>query len=136
LSKVHEVTGAHDKRILGSGVSPDGCTVVTGAADESLKVGRSVVLSRTNSSLTGRLANDAVLEDLGGQGDSQAENDGEGWERCDQEQAQRQYVAMSLFAYGGAVWRYCNLVLWYYYRRSRLVQIQIWSSFRLIDEYL
>lgn len=37
LSKVHEVTGAHDKRILGSGVSPDGCTVVTGAADESLK---------------------------------------------------------------------------------------------------
>jgi len=38
LSKVHEVTGAHDKRILGSSISPDGCTVVTGAADESLKV--------------------------------------------------------------------------------------------------
>jgi WD40 repeat protein len=84
---VHEVTGAHDKRILGSGVSPDGCTVVTGAADESLKVGRSVVLLCTNSSLTGRLANDAVLEDLGGQGDSQAENDGEGREWCGKEQA-------------------------------------------------
>jgi WD40 repeat protein len=38
LAKVHEVTGAHDKRILGSSISPDGCTVVTGAADESLKV--------------------------------------------------------------------------------------------------
>lgn len=46
LSKVHEVTGAHDKRILGSSISPDGCTVVTGAADESLKVGPSAIVCR------------------------------------------------------------------------------------------
>lgn len=84
---MHEVTGAHDKRILGSGVSPDGCTVVTGAADESLKVGPFAVLLCTNISLTGCLASDAVLEDLGGQGDSQAENDGEGRERGGKEQA-------------------------------------------------
>lgn len=39
LTKVQELQGAHDERILGSAVSPDGCTVVTGAADENLKVG-------------------------------------------------------------------------------------------------
>lgn len=38
LTKVQELQGAHDERILGSAVSPDGCTVVTGAADENLKV--------------------------------------------------------------------------------------------------
>ncbi|KAJ9117265.1 hypothetical protein QFC20_000411 [Naganishia adeliensis] len=37
LTKVQELQGAHDERILGSAVSPDGCTVVTGAADENLK---------------------------------------------------------------------------------------------------
>jgi hypothetical protein len=33
--------------------------------------------------LTSHPADPAVLEDLGGQGNSQAENDGEGRERCD-----------------------------------------------------
>lgn len=38
LQKVHEVVGAHDRRVLSSAISPDGCMVVTGAGDESLKV--------------------------------------------------------------------------------------------------
>lgn len=42
LTKVQELQGAHDERILGSAVSPDGCTVVTGAADENLKVGPTI----------------------------------------------------------------------------------------------
>lgn len=51
LTKVQELQGAHDERILGSAVSPDGCTVVTGAADENLKV-RVVTLNATDAGLT------------------------------------------------------------------------------------
>lgn len=40
LTKIHTVNGAHEKRILGSAISPDGFTLVTGAADENLKVSR------------------------------------------------------------------------------------------------
>ena len=52
LTKVQELQGAHDERILGSAVSPDGCTVVTGAADENLKVshgGDGWILSRARA---------------------------------------------------------------------------------------
>ena len=38
LEKVWEVSGAHDTRVLGSALSPDGGTVGTAASDENLKV--------------------------------------------------------------------------------------------------
>lgn len=38
LAKVGQITQAHDERVLGSALSPDGCTVATGAGDENLKV--------------------------------------------------------------------------------------------------
>jgi len=36
LQKIYDVP-AHDQRVLSSALSPDGCTVATGAADENLK---------------------------------------------------------------------------------------------------
>jgi cell division cycle protein 20 (cofactor of APC complex) len=38
LTKAGQITQAHDERVLGSALSPDGCTVATAAADENLKV--------------------------------------------------------------------------------------------------
>jgi cell division cycle protein 20 (cofactor of APC complex) len=36
LTKIYDVP-AHDTRVLASALSPDGCTVATGAGDENLK---------------------------------------------------------------------------------------------------
>lgn len=36
LTKIYDVP-AHDHRVLASALSPDGCTVATGAGDENLK---------------------------------------------------------------------------------------------------
>lgn len=36
MQKIYDVP-AHDNRVLASALSPDGCTVATGAGDENLK---------------------------------------------------------------------------------------------------
>lgn len=68
MQKVGEIKAAHDERILGSAVSPDGCTVVTGASDENLKVG--VIASFVFPHLA-YAARSPVLEIVGGEDGTQ-----------------------------------------------------------------
>ncbi len=66
--KVGELQQAHDMRILTSALSPDGCTVVTGAGDENLKVSEMELHESCRLDYRLMFKSDlAVLEDLGTQ---------------------------------------------------------------------
>jgi WD40 repeat protein len=65
MAKIYEFP-AHDERVLCSALSPDGCTVVTGACDENLKV-RCLDLTTHQKTLTCSMLHTVVLEDLGSQ---------------------------------------------------------------------
>jgi WD40 repeat protein len=74
MQKIYEFP-AHDERVLCSALSPDGCTVVTGACDENLKVTCSV-LPPYLPLLISRISRLSVLENLGSKNRVQSKDSG------------------------------------------------------------